>query len=68
MSNYIKLKGANMDIDLVSAEYVSWQQDECPWNISEKTKEHQCAVKNVSICKFFKGIERPDIIICGYKK
>jgi hypothetical protein len=56
-----------MDIDLASAEAVNWKQDECPWNVAKKTKKHKCAVKNVSICKYFKGIEESDIVICSYK-
>ena len=56
-----------MDIDLTSAEVVGWKQEECPWNKDDKTKEHKCAVKNVSICKYFKGIEPCDIVTCAYK-
>jgi hypothetical protein len=64
-----KLKGANMDIDLISDKKdIHWEQDKCPWNMRENTNEHKCAVKNISICKYFKGIEYPDIVVCGYKK
>lgn len=56
-----------MDIDLTSAENVAWRQEACPWNQAEKTNEHKCAVKNVSICKYFRGIEHPDIVNCDYK-
>ena len=48
--NLKELKGANTDIDLVS-ESIDWQQDSCPWNDEENTKEHRCAAKDVSICK-----------------
>jgi len=61
-----ELKGANMDIDLTSRADVDWEQDECPWNKAEKTDKHKCAVKNISICKYFKGVRHPDIIICNY--
>ena len=61
-----QLKGANMDIDLITQKDVSWKQDKCPWNEEENTNEHKCAVKNVSICKYFKGIKKPDIVLCGY--
>ena len=68
-SKFIKLKGANMDIDLMSdADKISWQQDKCPWNLDENTNEHRCAVKNISLCRYFKGIEALDIVVCGYKK
>tara|TARA_Y100000034_G_C6819973_1_gene369177 strand:+ start:597 stop:800 length:204 start_codon:yes stop_codon:yes gene_type:complete len=63
-----KLKGANMDIDLTPSDKVSWEMDECPWNKEDKTTEHKCAVKNISLCKFFKGVEKPDTILCGYKE
>jgi|TARA_Y100000310_G_C20587732_1_gene766326 hypothetical protein len=60
-----KLKGANMDIDLEGSEKVEWEQDKCPW--SEKDGEsHKCAVKDVSLCKYFKGIEHPDKVLCVY--
>ncbi len=58
-----------MDIDLTSeANNISWDQDKCPWNLDENNSDHKCAVKNTSICKFFKGVEAPDVVVCGYKK
>ena len=51
-----EFKGANMDIDLVS-NGVDWKQASCPWNKIENTKEHKCAVKDTSICKYFCGIK-----------
>ena len=56
-----------MDIDLTSAKLVGWEQESCPWNMKEKTIKHKCAVKNISICEYFKGIEPPDIVKCNYK-
>lgn len=65
----IRLKGANMDIDLTSsASAISWKQDKCPWNTAEKTNNHKCAVKNTSICDYFQGIEPPDTVFCSYTK
>jgi hypothetical protein len=62
-----KLKGANMDIDLVSPkESISWEQDQCPWNEAEGTHEHRCAVKSVSICSYFCGVEYLDTLLCSY--
>ena len=55
-----------MDIDLIPHPQVDWEQDQCPWNKDENTTEHKCAIKNISICKFFKGVEDLDIILCGY--
>jgi len=53
-----KLKGANMDIDLATpAGNIAWEQDGCPWNQAEGTDAHKCAVKNVSICLYFCGVE-----------
>jgi hypothetical protein len=63
-----KLKGGNMDIDFISGSEVEWEQDECPWNVAEDVKEHKCAVKNVSICKYFRGVKKPDIVLCAYEK
>jgi len=63
----IELKGANMDIDLTSGKDIDWKQDKCPWNKDEKTDKHKCAVKNISLCKYFKGIKPLDTVICSYR-
>lgn len=60
-----ELQGANMDIDLTSSN-VEWNQAKCPWNESESTNEHKCAVKNTSICKYFCGIKYLDSVLCSY--
>jgi hypothetical protein len=65
----LKLDGANMDIDLTTdKEKINWKQDKCPWNETEKTSIHKCAVKNISICKYFAGIEPLDTVLCKYPK
>jgi hypothetical protein len=62
-----KLDGANMDIDLATpADRIEWRQDQCPWNEADATQEHRCAVKNVSICPYFCGIEYLDTVLCCY--
>jgi hypothetical protein len=62
-----QLRGANMDIDLTSpADTIPWRQDPCPWNEAEATDAHRCAVKNVSICSYFCGIEYLDSVLCCY--
>ena len=62
-----KLDGANMDIDLVTPEdQIVWRQDPCPWNVVENSSEHECAVKNISICPYFCGIEYLDYVLCCY--
>jgi hypothetical protein len=67
IKNYHKLKGANMDIDLISNKNkINWKQNGCPWSKKEKRKEYKCAVKNISLCRYFKGVEYPDIVICSY--
>lgn len=67
MSTKIKiLDGANMDIDLTSTDETSWKQMKCPWNETEGTIAHKCAIKNVSICDYFCGIQYLDNVICCY--
>ena len=62
-----KLTGANMDIDLTTpADEIAWQQAKCPWNEAEMTDQHRCAVKNVSICQYFCGVEYLDTVLCCY--
>ena len=60
-----ELNGANMDIDLIS-ENIDWKQTFCPWNEEDNTKEHKCAIKNTSICKYFCGIKYLDSVLCSY--
>ena len=67
MNNIKKLVGANMDIDLISSEsQIDWKQDPCPWNLAEDTSEHRCALKDISICPYFCGIEHLDYVLCCY--
>jgi hypothetical protein len=62
-----KLSGANMDIDLTTPRgQIDWPQDQCPWNLADGNDQHQCAVKNVSICDYFRGIEYLDVVLCSY--
>lgn len=62
-----KLSGANMDIDLSTPpDQISWGQAKCPWNAAEGTDEHRCALKNVSICPYFCGVEYLDTLLCCY--
>jgi hypothetical protein len=62
-----KLVGANMDIDLATpANQISWSQEKCPWNARESNDQHHCAVKNVSICPYFCGVEYPDSLLCCF--
>lgn len=62
-----KLKGANMDIDLATLhEAIAWEQEQCPWNAAEQTNIHRCAVKNVSICRYFCGVDYLDTLLCCY--
>ena len=66
-NNIQKLKGANMDIDLASPpDSIAWQQAMCPWNMAEETDGHKCAVKNISICPYFCGVEYLDTLLCCY--
>lgn len=68
-NDIFKLKGANLDIDLISNDKsIHWAQDKCPWNKDENTKTHKCAIKNTSLCDYFVGIEYPDIVLCKYRK
>ncbi len=61
-----RFTGANMDIDLTSSGQITWPQEKCPWNEKDKTNIHKCAIKNVSICSYFQGIEYMDTVLCSY--
>jgi hypothetical protein len=67
MNTIQQLKGANMDIDLASRQgSIAWQQNGCPWNAAERTDTHKCAVKNASLCPYFRGVEYLDTLLCSY--
>jgi hypothetical protein len=62
-----KYTGANMDIDLATpAGQIAWEQAHCPWNVADGAGIHRCAVKNISICPYFCGVEYPDTLLCSY--
>lgn len=58
-----KIIGSNMDIDFSNDDFGNSQ---CPWNLAENSKEHKCAVKNTSICKYFCGVQYLDSVLCSY--
>ncbi|RJQ15937.1 hypothetical protein C4573_07340 [Candidatus Woesearchaeota archaeon] len=64
----LELDGANMDIDFLPKTKLGWKQAQCPWNKADGTNSHKCAVKNTSICKYFRGIIKEDVVLCAYKK
>lgn len=60
-------KARTLDIDLASPQgSIAWNQDGCPRNKAEGTDQHRCAVKNVSICPYFCGVEYLDTLLCSY--
>jgi hypothetical protein len=60
------LRGGNMDIDLIPMPTLDWERDECPWNKAVESGEHRCAVKNTSICRYFRGIQPLDTVLCAF--
>lgn len=60
------LDGANMDIDLTSADQTKWKQMKCPWNEADGSNSHKCAVKNTSICNYFCWVQYLDNVMCCY--
>jgi hypothetical protein len=58
MNDLIKiLNEAIMDIDLATpGNMISGKEDGYPWNKVENMTEHKCAVKNVSICRYFAAL------------
>jgi hypothetical protein len=61
-----ELRGGNMDIDLIPKAGLTWERDLCPWNEAESSTAHTCAVKDTSICRYFKGIKPVDTVLCSY--
>ena len=61
-----ELRGGNMDIDLIPNPGLAWKQEPCPWNETEHSVAHKCAVKDISICRHFKGIKPVDTVLCTY--
>jgi hypothetical protein len=61
-----ELRGANMDIDVIPRPGLKWEQEACPWNEAEGSSAHKCAVKDTSLCKYFRGIKFVDTVLCAY--
>ncbi len=61
-----ELRGGNMDIDLIPKAGLEWEQEACPWNEAEGSSAHKCAVKDTSICRYFRGIKPVDTVLCAY--
>ena len=61
-----ELRGGNMDIDLIPKPGLKWEQAACPWNEAEGSSAHKCAVKDTSICRYFRGIKPVDTVLCTY--
>ncbi len=63
-----ELDGGNMEIDLFPKPGLQWEPDGCPLNAAEGTLEHKCAVKDISICEYFRRVKPLDTILCTYPK
>lgn len=61
-----ELTGGNMDIDLIPNAGLAWTPQACPWNEAEQGQAHKCAVKDIAICRYFRGIRPPDTVLCAY--
>ncbi|HNX31573.1 MAG TPA: hypothetical protein PKM35_08205 [Holophaga sp.] len=61
-----EIRGGNLDIDLIPKPGLDWEVGRCPWNEAEHSSTHRCAVKDTSICPYFQGVKRLDIVLCSY--
>ena len=61
-----ELRGGNMDIDIIPKSGLKWEQQPCPWNEAERSSAHKCAVKDTSICQYFRGVKPLDTVLCAY--
>ena len=61
-----ELRAGNIDVNLLSNAEIGWATDRCPWNEKEQTEEHVCCAANKQKCRYFQGIKRPDVVLCGY--
>jgi hypothetical protein len=57
-----------MDIDLIPKPGLAWERDECPWNRADHSTAHHCAIKDTSICLYFRGIKPMDVVLCAYPR
>ena len=63
-----ELRGANMDIDIIPKPGLAWEQEACPWNQAEGSSTHKCAVKDTSLCEYFRGVKFVDTVLCAYPR
>jgi len=53
-----------MDIDLIPKTNLKLEQQTCPWNKADGVQIHKYAIKDTSICRYFRGFKHLDIILC----
>jgi ectoine hydroxylase-related dioxygenase (phytanoyl-CoA dioxygenase family) len=63
---YREFRAGHTDIDMLPDPAIAWAQDRCPWNEEEGNEEHRCLVSGEHKCRYFQGMRRPDIVLCGY--
>ena len=61
-----ELRAGHVNIDMLPNPDVGWTHDTCPWNEKEGNQDHRCLVSGEHKCRYFQGVKRPDIVMCGY--
>lgn len=64
--SYRELHAGHLEITIQPDPSDTLSQDACPWNAADKTDTHTCVVRGKTLCQYFHGIKRPDIVLCAY--
>lgn len=66
LTGYRELRAGHVDVDLLPDPGTGRGQERCPWNEEEGEDTHRCLVAGEHKCRYFQGMRRPDIVLCGY--
>lgn len=61
-----ELRAGRLELNLLPDPAAPAAAERCPWNEAEGTEEHVCHATGRQKCRYFQGLKRPDIVLCGY--
>lgn len=66
LTGYRELRAGHVHVD-VAAEATSWVREGCPWDEADGG-HHVCMSEEESSCRYYRGIKKPDVVVCGYPR
>jgi hypothetical protein len=73
VTGHRELRAGHIDIELAAAPAVAVPGvdgkavERCPWDEAEGG-HHRCVSTNESVCRHYRGLKSPDVVVCGYPR